>query len=264
MAILGVLVGGMVIAMYLPIFKLGSSRRITPPVPSAAHRAHAHRFAHAERPGRAYYAPAVRGLGVRARSGHRQLSQRRHLSSADHAGARVARAGRGTLARRRHRRRSATPRTRTRAPPRPSASAWCTPALRLPRLQGPDQGLAEHPGDQLAGPARALRRLPHEDLRCDIPSWSSPPASSRHGWPGTSASAPPRPAPWPSPGRLIALTGIDIDHQLLPDSITLPLLWAGLLAAAVRPRRSLALRGPCACRRASADEMPSSAPPRDI
>jgi leader peptidase (prepilin peptidase) / N-methyltransferase len=30
---------------------------------------------------------------------------------------------------------------------------------------------------------------------------------------------------------LIALTGIDIDHQLLPDSITLPLLWAGLLAA---------------------------------
>jgi leader peptidase (prepilin peptidase)/N-methyltransferase len=28
---------------------------------------------------------------------------------------------------------------------------------------------------------------------------------------------------------LIALTGIDIDHQLLPDDITLPLLWAGLL-----------------------------------
>jgi leader peptidase (prepilin peptidase)/N-methyltransferase len=30
---------------------------------------------------------------------------------------------------------------------------------------------------------------------------------------------------------LISLTGIDVDHQLLPDSITLPLLWAGLLAA---------------------------------
>jgi leader peptidase (prepilin peptidase)/N-methyltransferase len=30
---------------------------------------------------------------------------------------------------------------------------------------------------------------------------------------------------------LIALTGIDVDHQLLPDCITLPLLWAGLLAA---------------------------------
>jgi leader peptidase (prepilin peptidase)/N-methyltransferase len=32
---------------------------------------------------------------------------------------------------------------------------------------------------------------------------------------------------------LIALTGIDIDHQLLPDSITLSLMWAGLLAAVI-------------------------------
>jgi leader peptidase (prepilin peptidase) / N-methyltransferase len=32
---------------------------------------------------------------------------------------------------------------------------------------------------------------------------------------------------------LIALTGIDIDHQLLPDGITLPLMWAGLLAAVI-------------------------------
>lgn len=30
---------------------------------------------------------------------------------------------------------------------------------------------------------------------------------------------------------LIALTGIDLDHQLLPDSLTLPLLWLGLLAS---------------------------------
>lgn len=30
---------------------------------------------------------------------------------------------------------------------------------------------------------------------------------------------------------LIALTAIDMDHQLLPDGITLPLLWLGLLAA---------------------------------
>jgi leader peptidase (prepilin peptidase) / N-methyltransferase len=43
--------------------------------------------------------------------------------------------------------------------------------------------------------------------------------------------------PWPGQalagivltGALIALTFIDIDEQLLPDSITLPLLWAGLL-----------------------------------
>jgi len=32
---------------------------------------------------------------------------------------------------------------------------------------------------------------------------------------------------------LIALTGIDIDHQLLPDNMTLPLMWAGLLASVV-------------------------------
>jgi leader peptidase (prepilin peptidase)/N-methyltransferase len=30
---------------------------------------------------------------------------------------------------------------------------------------------------------------------------------------------------------LIALSGIDLDHQLLPDNITLPLLWLGLLLA---------------------------------
>jgi len=30
---------------------------------------------------------------------------------------------------------------------------------------------------------------------------------------------------------LIALTCIDLDHQLLPDSLTLPLLWGGLLAS---------------------------------
>lgn len=43
------------------------------------------------------------------------------------------------------------------------------------------------------------------------------------GWPGLCALL----VTW----SLIALTGIDVDHQLLPDSITLPLLWVGLLAA---------------------------------
>jgi leader peptidase (prepilin peptidase) / N-methyltransferase len=41
---------------------------------------------------------------------------------------------------------------------------------------------------------------------------------------------------------LIALTGIDIDHQLLPDNITLPLMWAGLVAAvALGPLPGVAL-----------------------
>ena len=30
---------------------------------------------------------------------------------------------------------------------------------------------------------------------------------------------------------LVAMTGIDIDHQLLPDNMTLPLMWAGILLA---------------------------------
>jgi leader peptidase (prepilin peptidase)/N-methyltransferase len=41
---------------------------------------------------------------------------------------------------------------------------------------------------------------------------------------------------------LVALTGIDIDHQLLPDNITLPLMWAGLVAAvAIGPAVGVAL-----------------------
>jgi leader peptidase (prepilin peptidase) / N-methyltransferase len=41
---------------------------------------------------------------------------------------------------------------------------------------------------------------------------------------------------------LIALTGIDIDHQLLPDNITLPLMWAGLaVAALIGPTLGVAL-----------------------
>src|SRR5882757_9548499 len=41
---------------------------------------------------------------------------------------------------------------------------------------------------------------------------------------------------------LIALTGIDLDHQLLPDNITLPLMWAGLVAAvAIGPGPGTAL-----------------------
>jgi leader peptidase (prepilin peptidase) / N-methyltransferase len=40
---------------------------------------------------------------------------------------------------------------------------------------------------------------------------------------------------------LLAMTGIDIDTQLLPDSLTLPLLWAGLLASAWLGRGAAAL-----------------------
>lgn len=43
------------------------------------------------------------------------------------------------------------------------------------------------------------------------------------GWPALSAML----LTW----FLIALTFIDVDHQLLPDSLTLPLLWGGLIVS---------------------------------
>ena len=42
-------------------------------------------------------------------------------------------------------------------------------------------------------------------------------------------------------GELIALTGIDIDHQLLPDNMTLPLLWLGLLLSLAQQIASIGL-----------------------
>ena len=43
------------------------------------------------------------------------------------------------------------------------------------------------------------------------------------GWPAVAAAV----VTW----FLIALAGIDLDHQLLPDCLTLPLLWGGLVAS---------------------------------
>jgi leader peptidase (prepilin peptidase)/N-methyltransferase len=40
---------------------------------------------------------------------------------------------------------------------------------------------------------------------------------------------------------LVALSGIDIDHQLLPDQITLPLLWIGLLLSLAGPVAGIGL-----------------------
>jgi leader peptidase (prepilin peptidase) / N-methyltransferase len=40
---------------------------------------------------------------------------------------------------------------------------------------------------------------------------------------------------------MIALTGIDIDHQLLPDNMTLPLVWLGLLLSLAAPIAAVGL-----------------------
>jgi leader peptidase (prepilin peptidase)/N-methyltransferase len=55
------------------------------------------------------------------------------------------------------------------------------------------------------------------------------------GWPAAAGLA----VTW----SLVALAGIDLDTQLLPDAITLPLLWAGLLASLAWPLAGGALAG---------------------
>jgi leader peptidase (prepilin peptidase)/N-methyltransferase len=47
---------------------------------------------------------------------------------------------------------------------------------------------------------------------------------------------------------LVALTGIDIDHQLLPDDITLPLIWGGLVASVLVGGNTMATATPVSAR----------------
>ena len=54
---------------------------------------------------------------------------------------------------------------------------------------------------------------------------------------------------------LIALTFIDVDHQLLPDNLTLPLLWIGLLLSLWLPS-GLAPRFPWTRAPASSERLP--------
>ena len=236
MAILGVLVGGMVIAMYLPIFKLGQRR--SKPITGRTARAG---LAHAERYRRALLRQTPRCSRGRCSC---SASSSAAFSTSSFTGCPSCWSASGA-----RRRPSCYAVRRTAAaaagpPPAPDALHPEHPPLRLPGLQGADHGLAEHPGGQLAGAARTLRGLQDHDLGALSRWWNSPPAllSAWVAWHfGFGA-----PAACALAGDLglIALTGIDIDHQLLPDNITLPLMWAGLLAAVVdRPDRRAAPAG---------------------
>ncbi|MGH8206338.1 MAG: prepilin peptidase [Steroidobacteraceae bacterium] len=70
--------------------------------------------------------------------------------------------------------------------------------------------------------ARISARYPAVELLCGVATavvaWRF-----GFGWPAACAAV----VTW----FLISLAGIDLDHQLLPDSLTLPLLWLGLLAS---------------------------------
>jgi prepilin signal peptidase PulO-like enzyme (type II secretory pathway) len=147
-----------------------------------------------------------------ARPLRRQLPQRRDPSPAEDDGARLARPGGRTAWRGAARRRTLQPRHA---------------ALALPALRPPDHDAREHPDRQLPGAARALRHCGAGiSKRYPIVEALTALLSAYAAWHfGFGASA---------LGALlfvwamVALTFIDLDTQLLPDDITLPLLWLGL------------------------------------
>ena len=134
----------------------------------------------------------------------------------------------------------------------PSPSLWPRRGPRVPPAEAPIKAIHNIPVLSwlaLRGRCAACRapispRYPAVELgRASCPAW----AAWHFGFGPSAVCA--MAVTW----ALIALTGIDIDHQLLPDSITLPLLWAGLLAAVVIGRSP-------ARRSRSRRKMRSSAP----
>ena len=119
-------------------------------------------------------------------------------------------------------------------------------ALGLPRLQGPDHGLAEHPARLLARPARPLRAVPQPiSVRYPLVELLTGVAVGCGGLEvrvRLAAAAAGLVLTW----FLVALTFIDIDHQLLPDNLTLPLLWLGLAASLWLGTAARACRSICA------------------
>jgi len=162
-----------------------------------------------------------------------QLPERRDLSTARNARSLVARAVQ--RAQRRSGERHAARRCAGAVQPGGAS-------LGLPGLPGTDQRAAEHSAHLLLVAPGALRhcgqpisvRYPLVEalsgVLCAAVAWKF-----GFGWPALAALV----LTW----FLIALTFIDVDHQLLPDNLTLPLLWLGLLVSQWGPQP-----GATACR----------------
>ncbi len=99
----------------------------------------------------------------------------------------------------------------------------------MPALRPRHTRLGEHSRPQLPPAARPLQRLPGAASPRATPSSRQQPRCCRGSWPGGSAWGWQLPAALLLTWALVALTLIDIDRQLLPDQITLPFLWLGLL-----------------------------------
>ena len=118
----------------------------------------------------------------------------------------------------------------TAAQRRPAAYNLVVPRSACPACGQPIGALREHSGRVVARAARQVRGVQGADLG---------PLSARRGrsagcWPptrsGASALTRQGGAACVFLWMLLALTFIDFDTQLLPDNLTLPLLWAGLVA----------------------------------
>ena len=152
-----------------------------------------------------------------------------HLSDAD-SWRRVFAPGRPSAAARPN-----TPRRRWAVGRRAAALSVVRPRSRCPACGHAIALVREHPGAQLACAARPLLGLQHAASRRAIPLVELATAAlfgavalalrrrSRSRCCGARFAA-----------MLVALALIDWDTTLLPDALTLPLLWAGLVAAALR------------------------------
>jgi leader peptidase (prepilin peptidase) / N-methyltransferase len=131
-----------------------------------------------------------------------------------------------------HKTRAPPPATSPAAPPAPARMTLSTPRSACPACQAPIKAWHNIPvlswlllrGRCAACKAPISRRYPLVELATGfLSAW----VAWHFGFGAAAACG--LLITW----SLIALTGIDIDHQLLPDSITLPLLWAGLLASVI-------------------------------
>ena len=182
MAILGVLVGGLVIAMYLPIFKLGAWSE---PVALTKRRARA---------AFSYDAPAhCRSSSARPAPGSRSSSSSACWSAASSTSSSIA--FRSCWSASGARRRSEILRDRQAdagTPPKPDPQPQVQPgraALRLSEVRRDDHGGAEHSGHQLPVAQGQVRELRRAASRCAIRSSSSARRSSPRWSPGSSASS---------------------------------------------------------------------------
>ena len=150
---------------------------------------------------------------------HRQLPERRHPPPAADARARLEawKAPSCSASRRRA------------APAHHAVDA----ALALPVVRPRDRLVREHPGRELALAARPLLGVPGADLAALSARRAADRRAVRRWSAGASARSRSRCSGALFCAVLVALAGIDWDTTLLPDNLTLPLLWAGLVSAAL-------------------------------